>query len=264
MPLFDGLEEFKNVSPALQWAIFIVGVMIAIVAVISVCVSIWLMFKYLEFNKKQNSANMTGNEVARKLLDKNDLKHIKVSTWGSLLFGNSYSHYFKKVRLRRLIQNKSSVTSLAMAAEKTALAVMDKEGDKDMKTRVRLTPLIYFGPLAFIPLVAIGVIIDLLVFNLTGVVTTIFAGLGLVIYLISFILAIKVLKTEKKAQDKAIKMLKAENMATDEEASMMKELFKIYNIQYVNDIVMAFLEMIMRVLNFIASIQNGKASVNND
>lgn len=84
------------------------------------------------------------------------------------------------------------------------------------------------------------------------------------IYLISFILAIKVLKTERKAQDKAIKMLKAENVATDEEASMMKELFKIYNVQYVNDIVMAFLEMIMRVLNFIASIQNGKASANND
>ena len=42
MPLFDGIEEFKNVSPALQWAIFIVGVLIAIVAVISVCVSIWL------------------------------------------------------------------------------------------------------------------------------------------------------------------------------------------------------------------------------
>ena len=258
MPLFDGIEEFKNVSPALQWAIFIVGVLIAIVAVISICVSMWLMVKYLKFNRKKNSINMTGHDVARKLLDKNDLKHIKVSTWGSLLFGNSYSHYFHKVRLRRLIQSKSSVTSLAMAAEKTALAVMDKEGDKDMKTRVRLTPLIYFGPLAF------SVIIDLIIFNLTGVVTTIFAGLGLVIYLISFILAIKVLKTERKAQDKAIKMLKAENMATDEEASMMKELFKIYNIQYVNDIVMAFLEMIMRVLNFIASIQNGKASANHE
>ena len=40
---------------------------------------------------------------------------------------------------------------------------------------------------------------------------------------------------------------------------MMQELFHIYNIQYVNDIVMACLEMIMRVLNFVADQQDAKA-----
>ena len=255
MPLLEDFEEFQNVSPLLQWAIFIVGVLIAIVAIISIGVSLWLAYKYIRFNRTKNSAGLTGKEVARNLLDKNGLQHIKVSKWGSFLFGNSYSHYFNKVRLRRFTQNKKSVTSMAMAAEKTALAVLDKEGDSDMQTRIRLTPFIYFGPIAFIPLVLLGILIDFMIFNFTGVATIISAMVGLGLYVISFVLAIKVLKTEIKAQAKALQMLANENMVTAEETAMMQELFHIYNVQYVNDIIMAFLEMIMRVLNMIADTQ---------
>ena len=140
MPLFENVEEFKNVSPALQWAIFIVGVLIAVVAIISVSISVWLFVKYITYNRQKNSAGITGSEAARKILDNNGLTHIRVSTFGSLLFGNSYSHYFNKVRLRRLTTKKKSITSLAMGAEKSALAILDKNGDTDMKKRVALTP----------------------------------------------------------------------------------------------------------------------------
>lgn len=260
MPLLEQYKEFQNVSPILQWAIFIVGVLIVAVAVVSIGISFWLSYKYIRFNHEYNSSNMTGKDVARKLLDKNGLQHINISTLGSLLFGNSYSHYFNKVRLRRLTQNKKSITSMAIAAEKTALAVMDKEGDADMRSRIRLTPFIYLGPLAFIPLVFIGAIIDYIVFSFTGVATVISAILGLSLYVISFVLAIKVLKTEVKAQRKAIQMLLDENMATTEETVMMQELYHIYNIEHINDIIMAFLEMIMRVLSMLAHIQDSQAN----
>ena len=264
MPLFDGIEEFKNVSPALQWAIFVVGVLIAIVAFVSLCVSTWLYFKYRKYNKTKNSIGLAGKDTARILLDKNDLQHIKVSTWGSFIFGNSYSHYFKKVRLRRLTLNKASVTSLAMASEKTALAVLDKKGDKDMKKRVALTPFIYFGPIMFVPLVLIGVLIDIVFFNFTGLATVVSVVAGFAIYVISFVLAILVLKTEIKAQKLSLEMLKQHNMATDEELAMMQDLYKIYNIEYVNDIVMAFLEMIYRVLMLVAKMQNSNANNSNN
>ena len=260
MPLFENIEEFNGVSPALQWAIFIVAALIAIVALFSVGVSIWLFIKYRKFNRTKNSAGITGSEAARKILDKNGLSHIKVSVVGSLLFGNSYSHYFKKVRLRRLTNKKQSITSLAMGAEKSALAVLDKEGDKDMKTRVALTPIIFFGPFAFIPLIVVGVILDILLFSFSGVLTTVFAALGLLFYVFSFVLSIMVLKTEKKAQERACVILKEENLATDSEIEDMKELFKIYNIQYINDLIIAFLEMILRVLQFVAKLQSNSSS----
>ena len=263
VPLFEKIEGFKNVSPAIQWAIFIVGALIVVVGIVSVIISIWLSIKYVVYNRRMNSRNLTGRDAARKILDDNGLNHIKVSVVGSFLFGNSYSHYFKKVRIRRLTNKKPSITSLAMGAEKSALAILDKEGDKDMKTRIALTPLIYLGPFALIPLVVIGVFIDLIFFNFNGVVTIIATALGLGIYVVSFILSIMTLKTEVKAQALACNILKQESMATDEEIDMMRELFKLYNIQYINDIVMELLQMIMKILQFVAKIQNS-SSVSKD
>ena len=260
MPLFESIDEFKNVSPALQWAIFIVALLIVILAIVSLVVSIVLSIKYVIYNRTKNKAGLTGEVAARKILDANGLNHIKVSVVGSLLFGNSYSHYFKKVRLRRLTVKKQSISSLAMGAQKASLALLDKEGDKDMKTRIVLTPIIFFGPIAFIPIVLVGVFIDILLFNFNGVATVIASVLGLSFYLVSFILSLMVLKTEVKAQNLALEVLEKENMANEEEREMMKKLFKLYNIQYVNDMILELLEFILRILMLLAKIQGSSSS----
>ena len=212
---------------------------------------------------RKNSLGKTGQDIAREVLDKNELEHIRVSCTGSILFGNSYSHYFKKVRLRRLTWKKDSVSSLAMAVQKASLAVLDKENDVDMKTRVRLTPFIYFGPLAFVPLLVIGVLLDVFFFsNANGICSIICVSLASLTYLASFIMSIKVLKTEKKAQNKAYEIMKKDGLATDEEIEMCKELFRLYNIEYINDMVIALLELIYRILQIVALSQNSSSSSN--
>lgn len=252
-------EVFKNVNPVIQWAIVVVGALIILVGIISIIVAIALAIKYVKYNRRMNSRNLTGKDAARKVLDDNGLQHIKVSVVGSLLFGNSYSHYFKKVRIRRLTNKKPSITSLAIGVQKSALAIMDKEGDKDMKTRIVLTPLMYFGPFAFVPLIVIGVALDIILFNFTGVVSLIAVIAGLGIYVVSFLLSLFTLKTEVKAQAKAIEIMKKENLATDEEIEMMKELYKLYNIQYVNDLILELLQIIFKILTFIARMQNSSS-----
>ena len=79
---------------SLEIALMIVGFLIVIVGIVSGITSIWLVIKYYRFNRRENSLGLTGIEVARKILDDNGLEHIKVKRTGSLLFGNSYSHYF--------------------------------------------------------------------------------------------------------------------------------------------------------------------------
>ena len=148
-----------------------------------------------------------------------------------------------------------------MASQKSCLAILDKENDPDMKTRIKLTPIIYFGPLAFIPLIIIGFLIDIIVIKSNSFTfTMLFTSFGLILYLISFIMSIKVLKTEIKAQNKAYEVLKNNNLATDEELTMLKKLFKLYNIQYVNDMIVALLELIYRVLQIIAILQNNNSN----
>ena len=235
----------------------VVGLLI-IASIFAFGISIYLSISYVRYNKKQNSCGKTGEQIARKILDHHELGHIKVSKTGSIMFGNSYSHYFKKVRLRRLTWQKRSVTSLAMAAQKSALAVLDKENDAEMRTRVRLTPLIYFGPIAFVPMVVIGVLLDVLLS--TGFCGILFTVLGLGFYLLSFVMSILVLKTEKKAQKRAYEIMKEEGLATEEELESCKKLFRLYNIEYINDMVIALLELIYRVLQIIAYVQNSSSS----
>ena len=248
--------SLSNVSDTVILLMGIVLCLIAIVSVFAFVVQIYLAIKYHKYNKKKNSIEMTGEEVARKILDDNDLQNIKVKSSGSIMFGNSYSHYFKKVRLRRLTWKKDSVASLAMASQKSSLAILDKENDPDMQTRIKLTPIIYFGPLCFIPLIIIGIILDFIVLRSGGMTWTIVATvLGLILYLVAFVMSLKVLKTEIKAQNKAYEILKKNKMATEEELDMLKKLFKLYNIEYVNNMVIALLELIYRVLEIIAAVQ---------
>lgn len=239
----------------LEIALMVVGGLIAVFGVISMVVSVWLAIKYHVFNKKENSAGLTGQEVARKILDDNDLKHIKVKVTGSILFGNSYSRIFKKVRLRRFTRNKRSLTALGMGAQKASLAILDKEGDPDMRKRVKLYPLITFGPFAFVPLILVGIVLDYLVFNQNGLMVYILGGVGLLFYIYSIVLTVLTLKTEKKAQEKAYEILRNNNLANEEELECLKDLFHLYNVQYINDIIIASLELIYTILQIAIALK---------
>lgn len=258
-------QNTGTTSDAIAWAMLIVGALIIVFALIGVGISIFLFFKYHKLNKTKNSCGLTGEEAARRILDNNGLQHIAVKCTGSIIWGNSYSHYFKKVRLRRFTYKKDSVTSLAMAAEKSALAVLDKEHDPLMKTRNVLIPLQIFGPLMFIPLIAIGVIIDIVIAVNANkapnfLFTFIFAGLGVLFYVVSFVLTIVILKVETKAQARSIEILRSEGLATEDEIVKIQELYKLYNLEYVNNMILSFLELLLRVLQIIAMLQGRSSS----
>lgn len=245
------LEELgfeSGLELGLTIALAVVGLLILIVGLVSLVVSVWLAIRYYKFNRKENSAGLTGEQTARKILDDNGLAHIKVKVTGSLLFGNSYSHFFKKVRLRRLTRHKTSITALGMGAQKACLAILDKEKDPDMKKRVRLYPLITFGPFAFIPMIIVGVLLDYFVFDQSGLCTFVLGGLGLLFYIYAIVLSVLTLKTEKKAQERAYEILKTSHMATEEELADLKELFHLYNVQYINDVILACLELLYTIL----------------
>ena len=239
----------------LEIALIIVGALILIVGLAAAVTSIWLVVKYFRFNRRENSLGLTGIEIARKIIDDNGLEHIKVKRTGSLLFGNSYSHYFKKVRLRGLIRHERSLTSMGMGAQKAALAILDKEGDVDMRKRVRLIPLVTFGPFAFIPLLLIGAALDYFVFGGKGICTLVLGAIGFMFYAYSVVLSVLTLKTEKKAQNRAYEILERDYHVREDELSALKELFHLYNIQYVNDIILSSLELIYTILEIAIEVK---------
>ena len=72
--------------------------------------------------------------------------------------------------------------------------------------------------------------------------------MGLLFYIYAIVLSVMTLRTEKKAQERAYTYLQTKRMATEEELEDLKELFRLYNIQYINDIILACLELLYKVL----------------
>lgn len=144
---------------------------------------------------------------------------------------------------------------MGMGAQKAALAILDKEGDADMRKRIRLVPLVTFGPFAFIPLILIGGALDYFVFNGSGICTLVLGTIGLLFYVYSVVLSVLTLKTEKKAQSRAYEILQQDYQIKDDELSALKELFRLYNIQYINDIILSSLELLYTILEIAIAVK---------
>ena len=67
-------------------------------------------------------------------------------------------------------------------------------------------------------------------------------------------------KTEKKAQERTYELLKENQMATDEEIVSLHKLFRLYNIQYINNIIISVLELIYYALRIFAMFSNNSSS----
>ena len=246
--------QIYNELPAnLQVIFLVVIVAMLVVSVFAFIVSGYLAIRYVKYNRREASCSLTGEEVARRVLDSAGLTDIKVSKSGSLLFGNSYSHFFKKVRLRRRTIEKTSIAALGMGSQKAALAVLDREGDRDMKARVRFVFIGAIGPIAFIPLLIVGAVLDIIINGGEGGYMLFACVIGIIFFALAFVFQFRTLKTERKAQDRACQILAANNMATDEEIAMLRKLFRLYNIEYINNMVLSMLEIIYYVLQIVAS-----------
>jgi Zn-dependent membrane protease YugP len=101
----------------------------------------------------------------------------------------------------------------------------------------------------------IGGLLDFFLFHGSGVCTLVLGAIGLLFYVYSIALSVLTLKTEKKAQNRAYEILEREYHITEDELSALKELFHLYNIQYINDIILSFLELLYTALEFAIAVK---------
>lgn len=220
----------------------IIGIVaVAVVAVfagLSLFASIWklvLASRYRRYNKQNVAANMTGAQVATKMLEGLGLSDVKVEKIGwirGMIFGNSYSPRKKTIRLRKNIFDKASLTSVALAAQKVAIAQRHHEGDKKVAARATLMGVCYFAPFAVLPLVLVGLVLDFVIYQGIGWLSLAFTVLAFAFYLTSFVVVILNLKIEKKACKTAMEYMQKINLLTEDELQDAQILYKTYITDY--------------------------------
>lgn len=110
-------------------------------------------FTYSKYKEKDNKKKLSGFEVARKILDDNELKDIYIVEIKSNL-NDHYDYKQKVIRLSTDVFHGESLTALAVAAKIASYAVLDKKNYQFMKIKFTLIPVfnlcVYFSYILFI------------------------------------------------------------------------------------------------------------------
>ena len=126
------------------------------------------------YKKKLVESNYTGYDVAKKILQKNDLQEIKIGKVSGSL-SDYYNDSNKEIRLSEDIYDESSIASVAVAAHECGHAIQYKEGYFPIKLRNNLVPIVNFGNKVGYIVIIISLIASLSKLFLIGIILMSFA-----------------------------------------------------------------------------------------
>jgi Zn-dependent membrane protease YugP len=176
---------------------------------------------YDRHGEEENSLGATGREIARALLDRQDLDGVTVEA----ATGRLTDHYDPRGRVLRLtedVANGRSVTAASIVGHEVGHAVQDAEGYRFMRIRVRLSDVVgrvaRWSSLAFAGGMLFGIPL------LMGV-----SGLILVALVVFTLLTLPV---ERDASKRALVMLEEIGLATPGEKSGASRVLRAAGLTY--------------------------------
>ncbi len=172
---------------------------------------------YRAYGEMPTASHMTGYDTATRLLRKNGVNDISVGR----VRGSLTDHYHptkRVVNLSESVYGDDSIASVAVAAHEIGHVMQNKKGYLPYKIRNILVPITNIGSKLSMPLVIIGLILD--IFVTTTADTSIgyyFALVGVGLYGLATLFALVTLPVELDASRRAKKMLVEEGILQEEE-----------------------------------------------
>lgn len=167
---------------------------------------IFIKISYENNSRIKNSKELTGYDVARKILDKNGLNDLLIVETNGYLTDH-YDPNRKVIKLSRNIYGNDTISSMAVAAHEVGHAIQDKEGYFFLRLRTFIFPIV-----SFISRISWLVILVGFFFEIVNAIY-----LGIIIVSASVIFELVTLPVEIDASKRAIKELNSLNLITGEE-----------------------------------------------
>lgn len=196
---------------------------------------------YNKFRKIKSKGNLSGQEVARKILDSNGLKDIYiVETRGELT--DHYDPSRKVVRLSHEVFHGTSIASISVAAHECGHAIQDKVGYTMMRVRSALVP--------FVNLVSY--------LGYFGIIIAIFAGItgylkiSILVLCATLLFQLVTLPVEFDASKRALEELKKLSLVEKNEREQAQEMLKAAALTYVAGLI----STILNILRLLIMVNN--------
>ena len=202
-----------------------------------------IMSNYSKYKRVENKKRISGQEVARKILDKNGLSNVHVVE----VAGDLTDHYDpsrKVVRLSTDIFHGETIAAASVAAHECGHAIQDKVGYKPMRVRSLLVlPVNLTSYLSWTIIVA-------------GIFAQYFKlfALGLGLFSITLVFQLVTLPVEFNASSRAKKELNNLGLVDNDEASGVSKMLGAAAMTYVASV----LTNVLQILRFVLMFNNNK------
>ncbi len=208
-----------------------------IVILIPLIAQIGVSSNYQKYKRVKNTKELTGYDVARKILDENGLGDIYiVETRGELT--DHYDPTKKVVRLSSDIYHGKTVAAMSVAAHECGHAVQDKEGYTFMRIRSAIFPIVNVATSISYWIILLGFLFELLDLIYIGIALT---CLGLLFQIVT-------LPVEFDASKRAGVFLKEYNLAIEDESKGVKKMLGAAAMTYVAGVLASALQILRLIL----------------
>lgn len=211
-------------------------ILILFIIIVPLIAEIKVKMNYNTYSKQKNSLNMTGKEVARKILDNNGLNYVDIlQTKGSLT--DHYNPLTKKIFLSENTYGSKSIAAAAVAAHEVGHAIQDKESYSYLRFRNKMVPFVNFTSRAATILIFISFIFDFMeMFDA-----------GIVLLLVGLLFQLITLPVEFNASNRAKEQLKSCGLLEKNDITGTKSMLNAAAFTYVA----SFLAMALQILRLI-------------
>ncbi len=214
---------------------------------------------YRAYSEVYTRSNMTGYATARTLLHAHDVYDVSVGS----VKGNLTDHYDPRkgiVNLSSAVYGNNSVAAVAVAAHEVGHVLQKKEGYFPYKLRAWLVPVTNIGSKLAIPLVILGLIIDLIVGgtqkSYSDVGYYIAIG-GVCLYGLATLFSLVTLPVEFDASRRAKKMLIEEGILSEDELPFASKMLSAAAMTYVASLLTTFVYF-LRFLIWVLILFGGR------
>lgn len=199
----------------------------------------FISLSYKKYSEVKCSQGLSGFEVARKILDANNLEEVHiVATEGYL--SDHYDPSRKVVRLSQSNFDGDSIAAIAVAAHECGHAIQDKEGYLLMKLRSLIVPVVRIGTGLSYVIILIGFIFQILNLVYIGIALT---GLGLLFQVVT-------LPVEINASKRAGNQLRQLNLVNSKDSSGVKSVLIAAASTYLAGVLSSALQILRLFLMF--------------
>ncbi|HEU4846723.1 MAG TPA: zinc metallopeptidase [Rubrobacteraceae bacterium] len=202
-------------------------------ALVSGAAALWVRSTYSKYSKQPSRSGLPGAQVARAILDRNNLSKVRVEPVAGTLTDH-YDPRRKVIRLSESNYRSNSIAAVSVAAHECGHAIQDASGYLPMKLRSGLFPLVAFSSQIWLPLFFIGVFVGAPLFIQLA---AILFGAVLAFHLVT-------LPVEINASTRAYELLTRYGLLSREEANGTRRVLSAAAFTYIAAALTAFLTLL--------------------